>query len=170
MLCVAGISTTLTASGANTYTWSAGFISPVISVAPTSSITYSVIGKDANNCTNTTTYFITVNPLPILNVSSTNSLLCTGETSTLSVLGATSYTWSDNSNGTDIVVTPTSTTNYSVTGVDANGCSNNSVFTQSVSLCTGVQQINANVNSVIVFQIQIMVSLQFNLKWLMLLV
>lgn len=146
-----GISTTLTASGANTYTWSAGFISPVISIAPTSSITYSVIGKDANNCTNTTTYSVTVNQLPTLNVTTTNTLLCTGETSTLSVLGATSYTWSDNSNGTDIVVTPTSTTNYTVTGVDANNCSNSSVFTQSVSVCTGIQNVNNNSNSLIVF-------------------
>jgi hypothetical protein len=112
----AGNPTTLTASGANTYTWSAGFISPVISVAPISSTTYSVIGKDANNCTNTTTYFVTVNPLPTINISTTNTLLCSGETSTLSVLGANSYTWSNSSNGTDIIVTPSITTNYSVTG------------------------------------------------------
>ncbi len=147
----AGNPTTLTASGANTYTWSAGFISPVISVAPISSTTYSVIGKDANNCTNTTTYFVTVNPLPTINISTTNTLLCSGETSTLSVLGANSYTWSNSSNGTDIIVTPSITTNYSVTGVDANGCSNNSVFTQSVSVCTGIQEAKANLNSALAF-------------------
>ena len=74
-----------------------------------------------------------------------------GQTSTLSVLGATSYTWSDNSNGTDLAVTPAVTTNYSVTGVDANGCINTSVFTQSVSLCTGIQEVNTNSNAVLVF-------------------
>ncbi len=147
----AGIPTTLTVSGASTFTWSAGFISPVISVAPISSTTYSVIGKDANNCTNTTTYFVTVNPLPSLNVSTTNTLLCTGQTSTISVLGATSYTWSNSSNGTDIVVTPLITTNYSVTGIDVNGCSNTSLFTQSVSTCTGLQEATTNSNSVLVF-------------------
>ncbi len=150
VLC-AGNATTLTVSGANTYTWSAGFLVPTIGVTPLSSTNYSVIGKDANNCTNTTTYSVTVNPLPTINISTTNTLLCTGETSTLSVLGATSYTWSDNSNGTDIVVTPASTTNYSVTGIDANGCSNNSVFTQSVSICTGIQEAITNANSTIVF-------------------
>lgn len=147
----AGNPTTLTVSGANTYTWSAGFISSIISVAPTLPTTYSVIGKDANNCTNTTTYFITVNSLPTINISTTNTLLCTGETSTLSVLGATSYTWSDNSNGTDIVITPASTTQYSVIGVDTYGCSNTTVFTQSVSLCTVIQEAKANSNSVLVF-------------------
>jgi N-acetylneuraminic acid mutarotase len=150
VLC-AGNATTLTASGANTYTWSAGFLVPTIGVTPLSSTNYSVIGKDANNCTNTTTYSVTVNQLPTLNVTTTNTLLCTGETSTLSVLGATSYTWSDNSNGTDIIVTPTATTNYSVIGTDANGCNNSSVFTQSVSICTGIQQVNSQLNSVIVF-------------------
>ncbi len=150
VLC-AGNSTTLNASGANTYTWSAGFLVPTIGVAPLSSTNYSVIGKDANNCTNTTTYSVTVNQLPTLNVSTTNAVLCTGETSTLSVLGAATYNWSDNSNGTDIIVTPTTTTNYTVTGVDANGCSNASIFTQSVSVCTAIEQISFNSNSVIVF-------------------
>ena len=139
VLC-AGNSTTLTASGANTYTWSAGFLVPTIGVTPLSSTNYSVIGKDANNCTNTTTYSVTVNQLPTLNVTSTNTLLCTGETSTLSVTGASTYTWSDNSNGTDLIVTPTANTNYTVTGIDANNCSNSSVFTQSVSTCTGIEE------------------------------
>jgi len=94
---------------------------------------------------------VTVNSLPSLIVSTTNTLLCTGQTSTLSVIGATSYTWSDNSNGTDLAVNPAVTTNYSVTGVDANGCSNSSVFTQSVSLCTGIQEAIVNSNSVLIF-------------------
>jgi N-acetylneuraminic acid mutarotase len=150
VLC-AGNTTTLTASGANTYTWSAGFLVPTIGVTPLSSTNYSVIGKDANNCINTTTYSVTVNQLPTLNVTTTNAVLCTGETSTLSVIGAATYTWSDNSNGTDIIVSPTTTTNYSVTGVDANGCSNASVFSQSVSICTGIQQVSINSNSVLIF-------------------
>lgn len=146
-----GNSTTIDVIGANTYTWSNTSNSPTITITPSITSTYSVIGKDINNCINTAVQTITVNPLPMLNVSTTNPLLCVGETSTLSVIGATSYTWSDNSNGTDIIVTPSVTTNYTVTGVDVNNCSNLSVFTQSVSLCTGIQETNENVNSVFVF-------------------
>lgn len=150
VLCVGNI-VPLIGSGATTYTWSTGAFTSSIMISPTVTTTYSLTGKNSNVCTKTATVLVTVNPLPILNVSTTNTLLCIGETSTLSVLGATSYTWSDNSNGTDIVVTPSVTTNYSITGVDANGCSNTSVFTQSVSLCTGIQEAIVNSNSVLIF-------------------
>jgi len=146
-----GSSAIIDVSGANTYTWSNTSNSPTITITPSITTTYSVIGKDLNNCTNTAVQTVTVNPLPVLNVSSTNTMLCTGETATLSVLGASSYTWSDNSNGTDLVVSPSSTTNYTVTGVDANNCSNSTVFTQSVSVCTGIHEAYSNSNSVVVF-------------------
>lgn len=146
-----GSSAIIDVSGANTYTWSNTSTSPTITITPSITTTYSVIGKDLNNCTNTAVQTVTVNPLPILNVSSTNTMLCTGETATLSVLGASSYTWSDNSNGTDLVVSPSSNTNYTVTGIDANNCSNSSVFTQSVSVCTGIHEAYSNSNSVVVF-------------------
>lgn len=61
-----GSSTTLTASGANTYLWSNGLgTSTSINVSPTNSTTYTVTGTDSNNCTNTANINITVNPKPI---------------------------------------------------------------------------------------------------------
>lgn len=44
---------TLTASGASTYTWSTGDISPTTTVSPTSNTMYSVTGTDANGCSAT---------------------------------------------------------------------------------------------------------------------
>jgi len=145
-ICV-GNTFSISVNGATNYSYSGG--SAVVS--PTVNTSYTVTGTNLAGCSATAVSSVSVNLLPTLSVSSTNSLLCSGETSTLSVLGATSYTWSDNSNGTDVVVTPTVTTNYSVTGMDPNGCSNTTVFTQSVSTCTGIEQINFNSNSVLVF-------------------
>ncbi len=53
-------------------------------------------------------------------------------------MGASTYTWSTTENTTDIVVTPTVQTTYTVDGTDANGCSNTTTITQDVSLCTGI--------------------------------
>ncbi|MBA4239429.1 MAG: hypothetical protein C0448_01795 [Sphingobacteriaceae bacterium] len=138
-LCI-GESSVLNINGANTYTWNTGANTTQISITPSVSTTYSVFGTDGNNCVGMALLPITVNQLPVLNVSSTSSLLCVGQTATLSVSGASTYTWSDNSNGTNIIVTPTANTDYTVTGIDANNCSNSTVFSQSVSTCTGISE------------------------------
>lgn len=149
----AGVAVNLFGSGGSItgYTWSTGTTTYSTVVTPTTTTTYTLIGTGPNSCTNSAVRTITANPLPALNVSTTNTMVCSGETATLSVTGASTYTWSNNSNGTDLVVSSTSTSNYTVIGVDANNCSNSSVFTQSVSLCTGIQQLNVSSNSVIVF-------------------
>lgn len=75
-----------------------------------------------------------------LSIVSTSSLLCASETATLSVSGANTYTWSTGSNSSGIVITPSSTTSYTVDGATPNGCVLNSVFTQSVSACIGIEE------------------------------
>jgi N-acetylneuraminic acid mutarotase len=138
----AGNSITLFGSGglSNGFTWSNGATTFSTIVTPSVTATYTVIGTAGNTCTNSAVTTVTVNPLPILNVTTTNTLLCSGQTASLSVTGASTYTWSDNSNGVTISVAPTSNTTYTVTGVDVNNCSNSSVFTQSVSTCTGIYE------------------------------
>jgi hypothetical protein len=79
---------------------------------------------------------------PTLTVTSSNSLICVNESTTLSVNGATSYTWSTGNNGSSIVITPTTTTNYTVNGTTMNGCNLNSVITQSVDACIGIKELN----------------------------
>ena len=54
-------------------------------------------------------------------------------------MGATSYTWNTNATTTVVAVSPTTTTVYTVTGVDANGCANMAMVTQSVSSCAGLK-------------------------------
>ncbi len=120
----AGSSTTLMVSGASTYSWSSGGTGSVEVVTPPSSMTYSVTGTDANGCTNTSTIAITVNTLPTLSVTATSATICEGDSDTLMVSGATTYAWSSGGTAAMEVVAPVISTSYTVTGTDANGCSN----------------------------------------------
>lgn len=65
---------------------------------------------------------VTINALPV--VSAGNDLtVCSGTSATLAGSGATNYTWTNSvTNNTAFV--PASTATYTVTGTDANGCSN----------------------------------------------
>ncbi len=137
-LICSGQTATLMASGANTYAWSSGGTSATEIVSPTTNTIYTVNGTDVNGCSKIAISNITVNPLPTLNTTSSNSLICTGQNATLTATGATTYIWSSGGNSITEVVSPTVNTTYTVNGTDGNGCSNSSSITQSVSLCTGL--------------------------------
>lgn len=94
---------------------------------------------------------ITVNPLPTINTTTSNTLICAGETTSLTANGASTYTWNPGGTGTTISVSPTVTTTYSVIGTDANGCISNTAITQSVSLCTGINNITNSNNAMTLF-------------------
>jgi hypothetical protein len=138
-----GASTTFTASGnVSTYTWSPGPPTVTITVNPNVTTTYSVVGTATNGCvSNMVTKTLTVNALPTVTATTNNTLICTGETATLTASGATSYTWNTAETTNGIAVSPTVTTNYTVIGTDANGCVNTKTVTQNVSLCTGIESL-----------------------------
>ncbi|MCF8247009.1 MAG: PKD domain-containing protein [Saprospiraceae bacterium] len=123
--CIGG-STDLTANGGVNYLWQPGnLIDPAINVAPTATTNYSVVGTDANGCSNSATVQVTVYPLPTIVVSDLG--ICMGESGQLSASGAVNYSWSptaglDNPNIPNPVASPTMTTVYTVTGTDANTC------------------------------------------------
>lgn len=54
-------SATLTAAGAITYSWNTNATTPVITISPTVTTSYTVDGTDTNGCTNSTTYTQNVN-------------------------------------------------------------------------------------------------------------
>ena len=116
-----GTAVTLSASGSNTYAWNNN-ISNGVAFTPTASGTYSVTGTDANGCTNTDQVAVTVNPLPSVNAGADQSI-CKGAAVTLSGTGTTTYAWNNNvTNG--VAFNPIATATYSVSGTDANGCTN----------------------------------------------
>ncbi len=133
-----GQSASLTASGALTYTWNNTSTNTVEIVAPNTTTTYTVEGSDINGCIGTATVTQSVISSPTVSAVSSLSLICPAQTVSLTASGATTYTWSTGSNNTVIAVSPTITTSYTISGTGGNGCVSSSVFTQSVSTCTGV--------------------------------
>ena len=129
-ICVGSIAT-LTADGANTYTWSTGATGISISPSPTVTTTYTATGTDGNNCINTGTGTVTVNSLPTISVNS--PAICAGITTTLTATGANTYTWNTGATSTSITSSPTVTTTYTVSGTDANNCTNTGTTVVSIN-------------------------------------
>jgi hypothetical protein len=135
-----GNSFTMTPSGANTYTYSSG--SAI--VTPTINASYNVTGTDANGCISSSAAVssVTVNALPMIMATTNSTLLCVGQTASLTASGATSYTWNTSATTAAIAVSPTTTVTYTVNGTDANGCSNVATVTQNVNTCTDIQSVS----------------------------
>jgi len=123
-----GSSTILNASGANDFVWQPGNVSGnSITVIPNANTTYTVTGTNAaNGCTNNSTISILVHDLPSLSATASLSTICQGNNTSISMNGADFYSWSPNNlNGSNVIVTPLSTTVYTITGTNTlNGCSN----------------------------------------------
>jgi hypothetical protein len=147
-----GSSITHTVTGASSYTWSHGAFGNIATTTPSANTNYTVIGVDTNFCANTKTISITLVALPNLSISSTRSVICRGESATITVSGANSYSWSGSGlNTSSIAVSPSLTATYSVSGTNTFGCMAYSQFTQSVSLCTGIGLEEFMANDVLVF-------------------
>ncbi|MDI1354748.1 MAG: T9SS type A sorting domain-containing protein, partial [bacterium] len=143
-----GNTITLNASGATSYTWSNGTQSSFNPVSPTISTVYQVNATTFTNnmyCTSNGSVSVTVNPLPSVIAAATRTSICRNETVTISATGATNYLW------TNLMAVPSFTFkgtsiisyNYTVTGTNANGCSNTSTLTLKVNACTGMEELDA---------------------------
>ncbi len=122
----AGQSGTLTATpvlSGGTFSWSpGGQTTASITVSPTVTTSYTCTYTLAG-CTATGTGTVTVSTA--LPVSAGNDVtLCSGSTVQLTASGATNYTWNNGlGNGNSVLASPSTSTLYTVTGTDANGCS-----------------------------------------------
>ncbi len=134
-----GNSVALSGAGAVTYTW-AGGISNGTAFYPSTTASYTVSGTDANGCTSKGQVTVTVSALPTLSVSTTKTMICTGETVDITAHGASTYTWNTGSQTPMITPTLTTLTSFTVTGADANGCVSQTSYIQFVSQCLGINQ------------------------------
>jgi len=102
-------------------------------VGPISNTTTYIVGATNGTCTITMTPMVTVtvNPLPTVAITPSHTAICKGAIDTLTASGAINYTWTPGSStATSLTVAPTNTntpTSYTLTGTDANGCSNTAV-------------------------------------------
>ncbi|MFK7787715.1 MAG: gliding motility-associated C-terminal domain-containing protein, partial [Crocinitomicaceae bacterium] len=108
-------------STGGTYEWNpTGESTQAISVNPTTTASYWVV-YTLGSCIDSTEAIVTVSPAPIINAGN-DVTVCDGESVILTATGGASYIWDNGiSNGVEFI--PSSgTTNYTVTGTDANGC------------------------------------------------
>lgn len=79
---------------------------------------------------------------PSLSVAGTFTI-CKGDARSYTVSGANTYSWNTNSTAASIVLNPTVTTSYSVTGTNTlSGCQSTKVVTVSVKICTSIAELN----------------------------
>ena len=142
-ICV-GKTTTLTASGsAVSYSWNpSGVTTNTITVAAANAgfFTFTVTGTSALGCSKSITTNLIGLPNPTINITATPSVICNGQSVTLTASGASTYTWTGGVvNGTPF--SPTMTATYSVTGTSAIGsCTASAANTVTVNTCTGIQE------------------------------
>lgn len=134
-LVCAGIGTTLTASGASTYTWNTNATTSSIVAVPTTTTTYSVMGRSSVGCMATASISVRTNTLPIINIVKSATAVCFSTTASFTASGAASYTWANGGPVSNvIVITPTnSATIYTVSGTSAQGCVSNTTTTIGVN-------------------------------------
>jgi hypothetical protein len=133
-----GQSYMFTVTGAAQYTYSTLFAS----ITPTIPGTYTcdVIGQATNNCVDTARGTLTVNPIPSLTISASRLSMCPKEVITLTVSGATSYTWANNTNVATMTISPTTNTVYSVNGANQFSCTNSTSLGITVKPCVGIDE------------------------------
>jgi hypothetical protein len=172
--CVSG-TFTLSATGASsgpgiTYQWQESPTSggPYTNVPSANTLTfttasistttyYVLVVTCANSAQTVTSSEITASvfPNPVVSVSPTTATICSvGATPvTLTASGATTYAWSPTtaltpSTGSPVSAAPTSSTTYTVTGTDANGCTGTASATITVVETPSVISVTATPTSV----------------------
>ncbi len=132
--------TQLTATGAQSYSWSPipglsciNCASPVATVS--AATTYFVIGT-TNGCTDTAQVMVDLRSAPVVNAGP-DVAYCTGYSDSLSATGALTYTWSPAAGLScttcdNPAVNTTKTTVYTLTGTDEYGCTNTDNVTVTV--------------------------------------
>ncbi|MBN8703851.1 MAG: PKD domain-containing protein [Bacteroidetes bacterium] len=90
---------------------------------------YTLLVSDANNCKDTLVVTLS-EPLPVIAIAGTLDSICFGQSVSISATatgggGSYSYSWIPGLPGNDSVqvVSPTTTTNYTIIAYDQNGCS-----------------------------------------------
>lgn len=129
VICSGGSTTFNAGAGYSSYLWNTGAVTQTISVSTAG--TYTVTVTNANGCSKNTTRTLTVNALPVPNITGT-AAICQGNTTTLNAGGGyTTYLWSNGAN-TQTITTGNANT-YTVTVTNANGCTGTDNFVVTVN-------------------------------------
>jgi len=136
-----GESITLTNSGASAYTITPGNItSNPATLSPFFPTIYVVTGQNGP-CSKAVAVSISVTPHYAIYLTKSDSAICAGSSATLTATGAVNYTFNPGGlTGYTAVVSPTTTTNYTVTSSGNGACIEDTTITVAVKLCdfTGI--------------------------------
>lgn len=146
-----GIYSVAAVPGASSYTWllPTGFsgsatTNVIVATAGGSGGAIQVVANNSCGTSAPQSLAVLVNSLPNVQAAASSSLICAGETATLTANGAASYVWSNAASTQSIAVAPATTTAYTVTGTSASGCTNTAVVSLQVSACTALQELAAS--------------------------
>jgi hypothetical protein len=122
----AGVSVNLIGSGGEIYEWNNGTTSPVNTVSPEESTTYTLKVTNEFGCTDTDKVAVMLTPEFDVQISG-DTFYCIGDSTILSASGGVSYEWSPaiGLNNTQIpnpIASPITTTDYEVIIKDEEGC------------------------------------------------
>ena len=133
----AGSSVVLTpncSTGAGWYTWDNGQQGAgPITVTPATTTTYNVTCSDSYGCTGTATVTVSISANLTITATANPANICQGQSSDLTAVGGLNYDWQPGiMTGSATTVTPATTTVYSVSAVDANGCTGSTTVVVNV--------------------------------------
>jgi hypothetical protein len=98
----------------------------------------------APGCSVSSTGSFMVNAPPVITIK-TQSSICLGEITTLTASGGNIYTWNNGVNNAVNVISPQTTTSYTVIGTNIiTSCSNTQAATIQVNLCSGLEELNTD--------------------------
>lgn len=128
-----GGSTTLTATGGVTYSWTPGgtlssTTTAVTTATPTVNTTYTVTVTSSSGCSNTATVSVSIGGGGVSpTASAAQTILCQGKSTLLSATGGVTYSWSPSgglsaSNIANPTATPAASATYIVTVTNGSGC------------------------------------------------
>ncbi len=117
---ISGTYTPHTYTLAGTYTVTVTYNVPIVAASSSCSLSYTTV--------------VTVIPPPVIFASASPTTICPGNSSTLTASGVSTYTWNPgNIVGNSIVVTPSVSTVYSVTGTSSVDCINSQTVLVNVA-------------------------------------
>ncbi len=122
-------------AGAGTFSSTSGLVinssTGVIDVSASTVGTYVITYTDTD--AETATFTIALHALPTVIVSVSAGTICNGESTILTASGASTYVWNDGNTENPRTVSPTTTTLFTATGTDSNGCTNTGATTITVN-------------------------------------
>lgn len=127
-----GNTMTLTAGGASTYTWDNGPNTNSFVISPANTSTYVVAGTSTAGCSTKSVVTVLVSPSAVTLTVLSNTPFCTGNTATLSIAGASTFSWNVGATSASIFVSPSITTFYNVSGTSSSGCLYSNSYTLNV--------------------------------------